>query len=331
MLRNSEFKKKIIFYILILVLMSAIAFVLNNDNIWIVILTAFVFIISEIIFNVKRYKNMQSLIEEIDKILHGSDNFKLSSYLEGDLSLLQNEISKMTIMLKNQKDLLIKDKITLSDSLADISHQIRTPLTSLNILASTLKKPDITEEKKQECLFHITRQLFHIDWLITALLKMARLESGIVEFRKENVDIKKLIDISLEPLEVMLELKNIKVKTECDGSFLGDIKWTSEAIGNIIKNAYDNLEEYHEIQIYAKENNLYSEIVIKDNGKGILKEDIPNLFDRFYKGRKSSSQSYGIGLALSKMIIVKQNGIIKAENSKDGGAVFTIRFYKSVV
>lgn len=281
--------------------------------------------------NALRYRKMQRMIDEIDGILHGCDNIRLSDYSEGELSLLRNEVSKMTIMLRSQAEQLKGDKLALADSLADISHQIRTPLTSLNLLLAALKNEELEPEKRREALFEMGRQLDRIDRLVVSLLKIAKIDAGTIVLGKERVPLERLVHNALQPLEIMLELKDIKVLQRVEGEYLGDLAWSEEAVGNILKNCMEHTGEGGRIVITGQENAIYTELVIEDNGSGIAPEDLPHIFDRFYKGRNSGSSSYGIGLALAQMIITGQNGTIKAENGKDGGACFTVRFYKGII
>lgn len=274
-----------------------------------------------------RYRKIQDLSADIDSILHGETQISFEAYAEGELAVLESEIYKMTVRLREQQQSLLDDKKYLADSIADISHQIRTPLTSINLLLSFLSNPDITEEKRCKTVRELYELSSRIEWLINTLLKISKLDAGTITFQMEQVPLKKLVQKSLEPLLIPMELREVELETKMDGSFWGDINWTSEAIGNIVKNCMEHTPQGGRICIHAKENPLYAELVISDSGCGIDKEDLPHIFERFYKGKNSSDKSFGVGLALARMIITKQNGTIKAENNAKGGAVFTIRFY----
>ena len=279
----------------------------------------------------RRYQSLSRLSSELDRILHGNENIDLERFSEGELSILQSEIYKMTVTLKEQSQKLKEDKIFLADSIADISHQIRTPLTSMNITLSLLAEPDISEERRQELIRELYGLLSRIDRLVNMLLKMSRLDAGAVQFKEETISLNELIQTAVKPLLVPLELKGQSFDAQAEGEFRGDIAWTCEAIGNIVKNCVEHTPDGGRIAVAASENALYSEIVISDNGNGIDKEDMTNIFKRFYKGKSSGADSFGIGLALAKMIVTGQNGTVKAENGSQGGAMFTIRFYKGVV
>lgn len=226
---------------------------------------------------------------------------------------------------------LISDKEYLADSLADISHQIRTPLTSINLLVERLSASGLTDECRHQLTNELYGLLDRIDWLITTLLKISKLDAGTVQFNKETVSMETLINKSCAPLLIPIELRGQELIIRAEGNFYGDPAWTSEAVGNIVKNCMEHTPDGGKIEIEAAENALYSEIIIKDNGTGISPEDLPHIFERFYKGKDSDGKSFGIGLALSRMIIAGQKGTVKAENRKNAGAMFTLRFYKGTV
>ena len=278
-----------------------------------------------------RYKKIRSLSEDINKLLHGDHSISIQNYCEGELGILHSEIYKMTVRLREQQQRLLQDKTYLADSLADISHQIRTPLTSINLLVQLLSEADLTEERR----YRLTRELFQllsrIDWLITVLLKISKLDAGTVQFKRETISMESLLRKACEPLLVPMELRGQTLKIQASGDFTGDVSWTCEALGNIVKNCMEHTPQNGIIEIEAEENALYTQVIIADNGTGIAGEDMPHIFERFYKGKNSDDQSFGVGLALSRMIITRQNGTVKAENRKIKGARFIIRFYKGTV
>ena len=279
----------------------------------------------------KRYQRISSLSDDINQVLHGDSLIDFNNYSEGELSILHSEIYKMTVRLREQQQKLINDKKYLADSLADISHQIRTPLTSINLLVERLSASGLTDECRHQLTNELYGLLDRIDWLITSLLKISKLDAGTVSFNKETVSLETLINQSCSPLLIPIELRGQELILRAEGNFYGDPAWTSEAVGNIVKNCMEHTPDGGRIEIDAAETALYSEIVIKDNGTGISPEDLPRIFERFYKGKNSDGKSFGIGLALSRMIIAEQKGTVKAENRKNAGAMFTIRFYKGTV
>ena len=279
----------------------------------------------------KRYRRISSLADDINRVLHGDSSIDFDNYSDGELSILHSEIYKMTVRLREQQQKLLNDKEYLADSLADISHQIRTPLTSINLLVERLSASGLTDECRHQLTNELYGLLDRIDWLITTLLKISKLDAGTVRFNKETVSLETLINKSCAPLLIPIELRGQELIIRAEGDFYGDPAWTSEAVGNIVKNCMEHTPDGGRIDIDAAETALYSEIVIKDTGTGISPEDLPHIFERFYKGKDSDGKSFGIGLALSRMIIAEQKGTVKAENRKNAGAMFTIRFYKGTV
>ncbi len=289
-----------------------------------------VFDITHFSLTYRRYRNIAELSNEIDKILHNSNKFDLKRFSEGELAVLQSEIYKMTVRLREQAEALKKDKKYLADSLADISHQIRTPLTSINLIMNFLAEEELSDKRRYSLVRELSQLLSRIDWLISTLLKISRLDAGTVKFAEDRVMVSELIKRASEPIAISMDLRNQQLIISADGneSFEGDLAWTSEAIENILKNCMEHTPDGGAIKIEAKETPIYTELVISDTGPGIPPEDLPHIFERFYKGKHSSKGSVGIGLALARMIIAAQNGTIKAGNSIDGGAQFTVRFYK---
>ena len=330
--RNKEVLRTILLHVVISAAVAGIAFSWDKRFGILTVAFAMVLLMLDAVSTYMRYKKIYELSADIDRILHGEDvTVSLNKYQEGELSVLQSEIHKMTGRLLEQKQQLQDDKIYLADSIADISHQIRTPLTSINLLVQFLSEPDITDERRIQLTHELMGLLSRIDWLITALLKMSKLDAGTVQLKSETVTLKELIQKSTAPLLVPVELREQTLVTEATGDFTGDVSWTMEALGNIIKNCMEHTPDGGQITIRAAENPLYTEIAISDNGSGIDKEDLPHIFERFYKGKNSDDKSFGIGLALARTIITAQNGTIKAENKADRGALFTIRFYKGTV
>jgi len=330
-LRNPEIYKMLILQIIITILAAVMAFWIDRQAGIIVTAACLLLLLIHLIGTVRRYRKIRSFAEDVNRILHGDNGVSLDHYAEGELGILHSEIYKMTVRLRDQQHRLLEDKIYLADSIADISHQIRTPLTSINLMVQLLSEPNQTEERRRELLHDLQDMLLRIDWLITTLLKISKLDAGTVAFKRECMGLEPLIKKACATLLIPIELRNQELSIHATGEFTGDISWTCEALGNIVKNCMEHTPEGGRIQIEADENALYSQIVISDNGKGISAEDLPHIFERFYKGKDSDEKSFGVGLALSRMIITGQKGTIKAENGHRGGAMFTIRFYKGTV
>lgn len=327
--RNLEIRRNILFFIVVTGVATCIA------SMWDIKFGIFTCVFGMIIITMhigttaRRYKRIAKLSELLNQILHGEDiGNELHSFSEGELSILQSEIYKMTVRLREQQKRLEDDKKYLADSIADISHQIRTPLTTMNLLVSILE--DAQGDYKEQQIQALEKQLSRIDWLITTLLKISKLDAGTVIFKREEVSLDMLIQKAMIPLLVPIELREQKLKIKTEGTFVGDIAWTCEALGNIVKNCMEHTPYGGNIEIMAMENPIYTEIVIKDNGSGIAKEDLPHIFERFYKGKNATNTSFGIGLALARMIITSQNGTVRVKNQKEKGVQFTIHFYKEM-
>ena len=302
---------------------------IKNNNIIILIyclISALLLFIINFIYIKSIYKKIAKIDKYMNNILNDDYSINIKDYCEGDISNLKNDIYKMTIKLKEQSELLIKEKKYLEETLQDISHQIKTPLTSMYMINDILTN-EKDENIKKEFLIKNKNQIERIEWLVTSLLKLSRLESGTVKLKKEKISLKELIDKSIEPINVLLELRNIKLtKNIIDVNLVVDINWTVEALLNVIKNACEHT--FDKIEIVGSTNPLYTEIKIIDNGIGISKKDIKHIFERFYKGNHNK-ESIGIGLNMSKKIINLQNGLIEVSSKEGVGSTFIIKLYKN--
>ena len=329
MLRNREFRHFAILFSLIAAAAVALGFAINTAAGILAIAFAAASGTAFFAFTKARYKSIEWISDQIDLVLHNADHLYIGESNEGELSILQSEITKMTLRIREQNEALKKEKKHLADSLADIAHQLRTPLTSVNLILSLLEKnPD---ENDRKALMRETEELFvQVDWLLTSLLKLSRLDAGIVVFQSEQIDVNTLINAALHPFSISMELHDIALQIDVPKGILiqGDPGWLSEAIQNILKNCMESAGDNGKIEILCEDNPLFTEVTIHDSGVGFEKEDLPRLFDRFYRGKNAGSTGYGIGLALCKMIITRQGGTITAKNHPQGGAIFTIRFSK---
>ena len=280
-------------------------------------------------FFIKIYRDIKDMTDYVYHSSEGREYEMKNKNQEGQIGLLKTEIMKMTTVLKEKVALLHSEKIFLNNTISDISHQLKTPMTSLMLLTDLMYN-DLDKEKKIEFLDRTNAQLSRMDWLIKSMLKLSKLEAKVIDFKDEKVNINELLIRSISPLSVPMELKNISlnINGNKEASYIGDIEWSSEALGNIIKNCIEHTKEGGNLDISYEENPIYSEIVIKDNGEGIDKDDIPNIFKRFYKGKNSKSDSVGIGLAMAKSIIESQNGDIYVKSKKNRGSEFHITFHK---
>lgn len=280
-------------------------------------------------------KNKSKKIKEITKMISKINNrqfdIDINDFNEGELSILKNEISKTTIMLRQVADNSVKDKLNLKDSLGDISHQLKTPLTSITIMIDNiLDSPDMDEKTRKKFLINIKREILNINFLVMSLLKLSKFDANVVKFNKESVYLKDIIIESIKNVSMIKELKNITIKVSGDDNIklLCDFKWQVESITNILKNSIEHTSEYGTVEVNYSENKLYTRILIKDNGKGIDSDDLPHIFDRFYKGKNGSDDSFGIGLSLSKTIIEKEGGSITVKSTPNIGTIFTIKYLK---
>ena len=280
-------------------------------------------------------KNKSKKIKEITKMISKINNrqfdIDINDFNEGELSILKNEISKTTIMLRQVADNSVKDKLNLKDSLGDISYQLKTPLTSITIMIDNiLDSPDMNEKTRKKFLINIKREILNINFLVMSLLKLSKFDANVVKFNKESVYLKDIIIESIKNVSMIKELKNITIKVSGDDNIklLCDFKWQVESITNILKNSIEHTSEYGTVEVNYSENKLYTRILIKDNGKGIDSGDLPHIFDRFYKGKNGSDDSFGIGLSLSKTIIEKEGGSITVKSTPNIGTIFTIKYLK---
>ena len=281
------------------------------------------------------FKNFYNDIKDMtDYVYHSSEgrDFEMKKRnQEGQIGLLKTELLKMTNILKEKVDLLNKEKVFLNDTISDISHQLKTPMTSLIIL-NDLMYGDISKETKHEFLNKIKSQLTRMEWLIKSMLKLSKIEAKVIDFNKEKVNVKELITRAIQPSLILIELKNINlsINGEEDVTYIGDINWSTEALVNVIKNCVEHTPTGGNLDIKYEQNPLYLEIIIKDDGEGIDKKDLPHIFKRFYKGKSNSKEdSVGIGLAMAKSIIESQNGDIYVKSEKNKGTEFHIVIHKT--
>lgn len=297
--------------------------------IYISVLIIIVFSILIIYIN-KIYNKIRKLSIYTNDILNNKYNMDIREYSEGDISNLKNDLYKMTIKLKEQNELSLKDKIYLQDTLSDISHQLKTPLTSMYVINELLYDDKLDKSLKKELLNKSKKGLERIEWLITSLLKMSRLDSGSEKLMFEEVKLINIINKTIEPIRIPLELKNINLSISCSNDIKVnvDVNWTTEALINILKNAMEHTLENGNINIVCSDNPLYTMISISDDGCGISKKDLPHIFERFYKGM-SNKESIGIGLNMSKKIIESENGNISVKSKENEGTTFIIKLFKN--
>ena len=279
-------------------------------------------------------RNQDKEIDEITKYLEAINNknytLKIDENSEEELSILKNELYKVTVMLRENASNSLKDKINLKTALEDISHQLKTPLTSiLIILDNLIDNPEMDYQTRVEFLHDFKREAVRIQSLIQSILKLSKFDSNTVQFIKQGIYLKQIVDEAIKNTESLADLKNIKINVEGNKKIKlnCDLLWQTEAVTNILKNCIEHSSENTKIDIKYNNNSVYSYITITDYGEGISKEDIPHIFERFYRGKNSANESIGIGLSLSKTIIESNNGIITVE-SNNNKTTFTIKYFK---
>ena len=299
------------------------------NSIFIGIISLIFFIV--ILFNRKKEKKeLNEIVEYIKDINKGNYDLKLTNNKESMYSILKNEIYTTTVMLKEKAENELKDKLSVKDSLTNISHQLKTPLTSISLLVDNLCDNNVSPEIQKEFLEDIKFQVKNINYLIIQLLKLSKFDANVVVFKKENINVKNIIFEVLKYVDPLIDLKNINIHVNGKNnvSFIGDYQWEFEALSNIIKNCIDYIPDNKSIYIEFKENNFYTQIEIIDEGLGIAPSEVNHIFERFYKGKNSSNNNFGIGLALAKEIILKDNGKIIVNSKLDKGTKFKIKYYK---
>ena len=315
------------------------SFILNNEKVYLnsikvtIIITSSLFLIVLFIILVHEYvkmKNINNLTKVLEEINNKNYKIDIGDFTEDELSILKSEIYKTTIMLKEQADNSTLDKINLKDSLSNISHQLKTPLTSINImLDNILDSEEMSEDVRTEFINNIKREISNINFLVAGILKLSRLDANVVNFMVEKVKVKDIINECIKNVSSLCDLKNISIdvtgnemlKINCD------FKWQVEAITNILKNCVEHSNNNSKIDIKYINNKMYTEITIRDYGVGIPDKDVKHIFERFYKGSNSTSDSIGIGLSLSKSIIEQENGTVNVNSKLNRGTIFTIRYY----
>lgn len=309
---------------------------INNENRKILIINnavfgLFILILSFILISRNNYENkkLEEIIYLIEEINKKNYNLNIKGTDETMISKLKNEIYKTVVMLKNDAENSLKDKIIIKTYLEDISHQLKTPLTVISIaLDNLIDNPNMDEKSRNEFISKIAKENANINNLVQNLLKLSRFDINVINFDNKNISVKDLLDKSVDKVSLVADLKNIDIKLNISNDFNLNVdpNWQIEAISNIIKNAIEHSKENDIVYINAEDNKIYSKIEIINNGV-IDDKELNKIFDRFYTNKKGYSESVGIGLSLAKNIIEKNNGKIDV-NSKDSKTIFTIKYYK---
>ena len=293
-------------------------------------ITVVILLIIYIRYNYKKEKDIKDIIKCIEQINKKNYEIQIDSISEDELSILKNEIYKTTIMLKEAAENSNKDKLNLKKSLEDISHQLKTPLTSILVMLDNIIEDSNMEEKiRNDFIVDIKRNVLNINFLVQSLLKLSKFDANTVHFVKQENDLKTIVEESIKNVSTLCDLRNINIKLNIkeNSKIICDDKWQIEALTNIIKNAIEHSKNNSNIIINIENNNVYSMIEVIDFGEGIAKKDIKHIFERFYRCKNTKTDSIGIGLALAKTIIEEDKGTISVESNKLE-TKFIIKYYK---
>lgn len=289
-----------------------------------------------------RYRALARLAAQVDAVLHGERDVSFERMREGEVAILASELDKMRSRLTLSAEELEAEKNALADALADISHQLKTPLTSLALMTSLVRgklAEDGGHEAELERLRTMERLEERVQWLVSSLLKLARIDAGTLRFAREHVDGGQLVARAADPLAVAFDLADVRLVCDVqDGAaFEGDLAWTAEALENVLKNCLEHTPAGGEVRVRVTQDSLAFRVRVEDTGPGIAQEDIPHVFERFWRGGEKNAPSevdpggVGIGLALAKSLVTAQGGTVRAGRAPEGGAAFDIAFFSAVV
>ena len=331
LLQNAEFRRRSLLLLAVSVIACAVGFVIQPACGFLTLAVCLFFLLYYLMTSLRRDRQMEQLSQCIDQALYGRDGALLSACQEGELAILQTQLQKLLVKLRQSSARDQEDKAFLRDSIADISHQLRTPMTSLNLIAAMLPEVGGDSARQRELQQQLNQLLQRIDWLVDALLNLAKIDAGTAYFRRNTLDAAQVLRQAAEPLEIALEIREITLQVTGSGSYTGDGAWSAEALGNILKNCMEHVPQGGKILVEISQTPLYTQLCLQDTGPGFAPDDLPHLFERFYKGHNAAANSFGIGLALAQRIISAQNGTIRAQNAPEGGALFTVRFYHGTI
>lgn len=311
-----------------------------------VAVTALALVLVWLVATRSRYRALARMASQVDDILHGERDVSFERMREGELAILASELDKMQSRLTLANEELARERNALADALADISHQLKTPLTSLALMTSLARRELVAEgahEAGVERLRTMERLEDRVEWLVSSLLKLARIDAGVVRFTRGRVDGTELVARAADPLAVAFDLADVRLVANVapGAGFTGDLAWTAEALENVLKNCLEHTPAGGEVRVSCAEDALAFRLCVEDTGPGIAAEDLPHVFERFYRGGEKDAGSrggsevdptgVGIGLALAKSLVTAQGGSIRAGSAAGGGARFDIVLFKAVV
>ena len=282
-----------------------------------------------VIYMRKQKRETERLASYLAQINSGNYELTIDENSEDEGSILKNEIYKTTVMLRENAENAQKGKENLKESLSDISHQLKTPLTSVMIMVDNLRDDEnMPEDIRREFLSDIRRSSGNISFLVQSLLTLSKLDADSIELKSKPENLADIFDDCIQNTAILAEIRGVNVTADCENVMLNcDRKWLGEALSNIVKNCIEHTPGGGSVTLKAEQNKLYTKLTIEDTGCGIAPEDFPHIFERFYKGKNSDKGSIGIGLAMSKAIIEKAGGFITADSEICKGSRFTIKFF----
>lgn len=333
LLKNPELRRELLVYSGVTLLLFGLGFLISWQCAVVLLAAGALFTGLHVWMMCRRYRALAELSREVDRLLHDEQGPTIRESEEGELAILRSEIRKMALRLQEAAESSRHDKLTLSSGLADISHQLRTPLTAMHLTASLLAKPELEEARRLSLTRELKKELSRIDWLVETLLKLSKLDAGTVQFARDPVSVRELIAKATQSLLIPMELRGqtLEIAAAEDAVFTGDLAWSAEALSNLVKNCMEHTPEGGRLEVTARQTALFTEITVSDNGPGFDPADLPHLFERFYRGKNAGRESIGIGLSLARAVAAAQNGTLKAGNPPTGGACFELRFYHTTI
>ena len=279
----------------------------------------------------RRQDRIFTLCRYMEELSRGNYELDIQDSSDDELSGLKSEVYKLTVIFREQAQHAAANRQTLADSVADISHQLKTPLTSVMVLVDNLSENmDMDEITRHRFLSEISKQISGITWLVATLLKLSRLDAGVIQLESKSLQVRELAEEVCEKLEMNAEWNQVEFRLHIPDtvSISGDLQWLSEALLNIVKNAIEHSPAESVVKLTAEENDVYTQMTVHNVGEMIPEEEQKHLFERFYRGGSAKADSAGIGLALAKEIIIRHGGYISVESDKEEGTTFFIKFLK---
>lgn len=346
LLRNAEVRRTVFAFLAVGVTGAGAAWALAGVPAAVVVAATVAVLLGVFLVSTRlRYRRIARMASQVDAVLHGERDVSFERMREGELAVLASELDKMRSRLELANEDLLREKNALADALADVSHQIKTPLTSLSLMTS-LTRGALVEDGghpgEVERLRTMERLEGRVEWLVSSLLKLARIDAGVVSFSRAHVDGAELVERAAEPLAVAFDLADVELAREVQvgSGFEGDLAWTAEALENILKNCLEHTPAGGRVSVTVTEDALAFRLRVEDTGPGIAEGDLSHVFERFWRGGEKGEGAgssevdpggVGIGLALAKSLVTAQGGSIRAGNAPGGGARFDLVFFKATV